>query len=101
PAAVHRLPTRRSAGLTTGFSEEDEAAIAAAARDATIIKSGNMSLGINLLAALTSKVAQALDDNFDIEILEMHHKHKVDAPSGTALMLGEAAAQGRGISHKE
>ena len=86
---------------TTGFSEEDEAAIAAAARHATIIKSGNMSLGINLLAALTSKVAQALDDNFDIEILEMHHKHKVDAPSGTALMLGEAAAQGRGISHKE
>ena len=81
---------------TTGFSEEDEAAIAAAARHATIIKSGNMSLGINLLAALTSKVAQALDDNFDIEILEMHHKHKVDAPSGTALMLGEAAAQGRG-----
>ena len=86
---------------TTGFSEADEAAIAAAARHATIIKAGNMSLGINLLVALTRKVAQALDEDFDIEILEMHHRHKVDAPSGTALMLGEAAAEGRGVSHKD
>lgn len=86
---------------TTGFSDEDEAAIAAAARHATIIKAGNMSLGVNLLVALTRKVAQALDEDFDIEILEMHHKHKVDAPSGTALMLGEAAAEGRNISHRE
>jgi len=86
---------------TTGLSDEDEAAIAAAARHATIIKAGNMSLGVNLLVALTRKVAQALNEDFDIEILEMHHKHKVDAPSGTALMLGQAAAEGRGISHKE
>jgi len=85
---------------TTGFSAQDEAAIAAAARHATIVKAGNMSLGVNLLVGLTRKVAQALDEDFDIEILEMHHKHKVDAPSGTALMLGEAAAEGRGI-HKD
>ncbi|MCL4765613.1 MAG: 4-hydroxy-tetrahydrodipicolinate reductase [Hyphomicrobiaceae bacterium] len=86
---------------TTGLSEQDDAAIAAAARHATIVKAGNMSLGVNLLVALTRKVAQALDEDFDIEILEMHHKHKVDAPSGTALMLGEAAAEGRGVSHEE
>ncbi len=86
---------------TTGLSEADDAAIAAAARHATIVKAGNMSLGVNLLVALTRKVAQALNEDFDIEIVELHHKHKVDAPSGTALMLGEAAAEGRGISHKE
>ena len=82
---------------TTGFNEAQEKKIAAAARHATIIKAGNMSLGVNLLAALTEKVAKALGPDFDIEILEMHHKHKVDAPSGTALMLGEAAAKGRDI----
>lgn len=80
---------------TTGFTPEQEAKIEAASRHARIIKAGNMSLGVNLLTALTRKVAEALDADFDIEILEMHHKHKVDAPSGTALMLGEAAAQGR------
>ncbi len=83
---------------TTGFTAADEAAIAAAARHATIVKAGNMSLGVNLLAAITRKVAAALDAEFDIEIVEMHHRHKVDAPSGTALMLGEAAAAGRGVS---
>jgi len=82
---------------TTGFSSEDENKIEAAARHATIIKAGNMSLGVNLLAALTKKVAEALDEDFDIEVLEMHHRHKVDAPSGTALILGEAAAEGRVI----
>ncbi len=82
---------------TTGFSEEQEEKLKAAARHATIIKAGNMSLGVNLLASLTQKVAKALDLDFDIEIVEMHHKHKVDAPSGTALMLGEAAAEGRRI----
>ncbi|MGE0765129.1 MAG: 4-hydroxy-tetrahydrodipicolinate reductase [Hyphomicrobiaceae bacterium] len=85
---------------TTGFSEADEAAIKAAARHATIVKAGNMSLGVNLLVALTRKVAEALDADFDIEVLEMHHKHKIDAPSGTALMLGRAAAEGRGIPLK-
>lgn len=82
---------------TTGLSADDEAAIAAAARHAVIVKSGNMSLGVNLLAALVRKAAAALDESFDIEILEMHHRHKVDAPSGTALLLGNAAADGRGI----
>lgn len=82
---------------TTGFSESDEAAIAAAARHATVIKAGNMSLGVNLLTAITKKVAEALDADFDIEIVEMHHRHKVDAPSGTALMLANAAADGRGV----
>ena len=86
---------------TTGLSETDQAAVAAAARHATIIKAGNMSLGVNLLVALTKRVAQVLDEDFDIEVLEMHHKHKIDAPSGTALMLGQAAAEGRGISHKD
>jgi len=82
---------------TTGFSPEDEEKIEAAGRHATIIKAGNMSMGVNLLVALTRQVAHALDADFDIEIVEMHHRHKVDAPSGTALMLGEAAAQGRNI----
>ena len=82
---------------TTGLEPRHEAAIEAAARHATIVKAGNMSLGVNLLVALTRRVAQALDADFDVEIVEMHHKHKVDAPSGTALMLGQAAAEGRGI----
>ena len=85
---------------TTGCSEADEAKIAAAARHATIIKAGNMSIGVNLLVELTRKVAAALDEDFDIEIVEMHHKHKVDAPSGTALMLGQAAAAGRKVDLK-
>ena len=83
---------------TTGLSDDDEEKIKAAARHATIVKSGNMSLGVNLLAALARKVAASLGEEFDIEVLEMHHRQKVDAPSGTALMLGEAAAQGREIS---
>jgi 4-hydroxy-tetrahydrodipicolinate reductase len=82
---------------TTGLEPAHDAKIAAAARHATIITSGNMSLGVNLLTALTRKVAAALDADFDIEIVEMHHRHKVDAPSGTALMLGKAAAEGRGV----
>ena len=82
---------------TTGLTEADEAKIAAAARHAPIVKAGNMSLGVNLLAAITRRVAEALDQDYDIEIVEMHHRDKVDAPSGTALMLAAAAAQGRGI----
>ena len=86
---------------TTGINAEGNARIEAAARHARIIKSGNMSLGVNLLAALVRKVAATLGEDFDIEILDMHHKHKIDAPSGTALMLGEAAAQGRGVELKD
>jgi 4-hydroxy-tetrahydrodipicolinate reductase len=82
---------------TTGLTGEDDALIAAAAKRAVIVKSGNMSMGVNLLAALVKRVAKTLDDDFDIEILEMHHNKKVDAPSGTALMLGRAAAAGRGV----
>jgi 4-hydroxy-tetrahydrodipicolinate reductase len=82
---------------TTGLSADDETKIKAAAKTAIVVKSGNMSLGVNLLAALTKRVAKTLGDEFDIEILEMHHNKKVDAPSGTALMLGRAAAEGRGI----
>lgn len=81
---------------TTGYSGDDVTRLKAAARHAVIIKSGNMSLGINLLAALVREAAKALP-NYDIEIVEMHHRMKVDAPSGTALLLGEAAAVGRGI----
>jgi 4-hydroxy-tetrahydrodipicolinate reductase len=82
---------------TTGLTAADEEKIREAARRAIVVKSGNMSLGVNLLAALTRRVAKTLDASFDIEILEMHHNKKVDAPSGTALMLGRAAAEGRGI----
>jgi len=82
---------------TTGFADEDLPKIEAAARHATIIKAGNMSLGVNLLAALARQAAKALGPEWDIEILEMHHRHKIDAPSGTALLLGQAAAEGRGV----
>jgi 4-hydroxy-tetrahydrodipicolinate reductase len=82
---------------TTGLSADDETKIKAASRHAVIVKSGNMSVGVNLLAALVRQAAKALDPSFDIEVLEMHHRSKVDAPSGTALMLGAAAAAGRGI----
>src|SRR5437764_6843878 len=83
---------------TTGLSVSDDAVIKSVTQRAIVVKSGNMSLGINLLAALVKRVAQSLDDDFDIEILEMHHKAKVDAPSGPALLRGEAAAAGRGIA---
>ena len=82
---------------TTGHSADEEAKIRESAKQAVIVKSGNMSLGVNLLAALTKRVAKTLDESFDIEIFEMHHKKKIDAPSGTALMFGRAAAEGRGI----
>ena len=83
---------------TTGLSPEDLTKISAAARHAVIIRAGNMSVGVNLLVQLTRKIAAALDEDFDIEIIEAHHRSKVDAPSGTALMLGQAAAEGRGVN---
>ncbi len=82
---------------TTGFSLSEEAQISRYAEKKVIIKAGNMSLGVNLITKLTEMVASVLDDEFDIEISEMHHQNKIDAPSGTALMLGEAAAKGRGV----
>ena len=83
---------------TTGLSASDDAVIKSVTSRAIVVKSGNMSLGVNLLAALVKRVAQSLDAAFDIEVVEMHHRAKVDAPSGTALMLGDAAARGRGVS---
>ncbi|HZS62927.1 MAG TPA: 4-hydroxy-tetrahydrodipicolinate reductase [Xanthobacteraceae bacterium] len=102
PATVALAALAAHSGLvhvigTTGLAPGDEAKIRDAARSAVIVKSGNMSLGVNLLVALAKRVAKTLDADFDIEILEMHHGKKVDAPSGTALMLGAAAAEGRGI----
>jgi len=82
---------------TTGLAEDDLKKIEAASHHAVIIRAGNMSLGVNLLVKLTKMVAAVLDEDFDIEIVEAHHNRKVDAPSGTALMLGQAAAEGRGV----
>src|SRR6267378_4509377 len=82
---------------TAGLSGSDDAVIKSVTSRAIVVRSGNMSLGVNLLAALVKRVAQSLDESFDIEILEMHHRAKIDAPSGTALMLGEAAASGQGV----
>ncbi|KFC75583.1 4-hydroxy-tetrahydrodipicolinate reductase [Bosea sp. LC85] len=86
---------------TTGMEPAHLAKLEAAARHAAIIRSGNMSLGVNLLAALVRKVSATLGTDWDIEIVEMHHRMKVDAPSGTAVLLGEAAAQGRDVSLTE
>jgi 4-hydroxy-tetrahydrodipicolinate reductase len=82
---------------TTGFSDTDLAAIAQAGAKGRIVRAGNMSLGVNLLVTLARQVAASLGTEYDIEIVEAHHRHKVDAPSGTALMLGEAVAEGRGV----
>ena len=100
PAATVEFAASRRAGALRArdrhdrHDEDDLARIEAAARHATIVRAGNMSLGVNLLVQLTRKVAAALDEDYDIEVIEAHHNQKVDAPSGTALMLGEAAAQG-------
>ena len=82
---------------TTGLDPAQEAALAAAAKRTAIVWAPNMSLGVNLLMGLVERVAAALDDDYDIEIFEVHHRYKVDAPSGTALGLGAAAARGRGV----
>ena len=86
---------------TTGLEAAHIAKIEAAARHAVIVRAGNMSLGVNLLVRMTQKIAAALDADWDIEVVEAHHRMKVDAPSGTALMLGRAAAEGRGVALDE
>lgn len=86
---------------TTGLQPDDLALIAQAAERTAILQAANTSLGVNLLLALVEQAAAKLPESYDIEVLEMHHRHKVDAPSGTALALGEAAARGRGISLQE
>jgi 4-hydroxy-tetrahydrodipicolinate reductase len=82
---------------TTGLAPEHHAAIDAAAKRVPVLQAANTSLGVNLLAALVEQAAARLGDDWDVEIVEMHHRHKADAPSGTALVLGQAAAKGRGI----
>ena len=82
---------------TTGLGPDHQAAIDAAARSVPVLQSANMSLGVNLLAHLVREAAGKLGEEWDVEIVEMHHRHKVDAPSGTALLLGQAAAEGRGV----
>jgi 4-hydroxy-tetrahydrodipicolinate reductase len=86
---------------TTGIDEAGDIAIREAAKSTVIMKTGNYSLGVNILANVVKKVAAALGEEFDIEVLEMHHRHKIDAPSGTALLLGQAAADGRKINLKQ
>ncbi|MEL0111659.1 MAG: 4-hydroxy-tetrahydrodipicolinate reductase [Rickettsiales bacterium] len=95
-----RLAAQAGAALiagTTGLTPEQEEEIVKAARHIPVVRAANMSVGVTLLAALTEQVASTLGIDYDIEILEMHHRHKVDAPSGTALALGEAAARGRKV----
>jgi len=86
---------------TTGIDAAGDSEIAAAAKHATIVKTGNFSLGVNMLTALVKRAAAALGQDFDIEVLEMHHRMKIDAPSGTAYLLGQAAADGRAIDLKD
>lgn len=86
---------------TTGYTDTEERALIAAADSITLVKSGNFSLGVNMLEALVELAAAKLKTGWDIEILDMHHRHKIDAPSGTALMLGEAAAKGRDVPLKD
>ena len=86
---------------TTGLGEGEFAALREAGKTSRVVQSGNMSLGVNMLAALVKRAAAGLGMDWDIEVLEMHHRMKVDAPSGTALLLGEAAAAGRKIALKD
>jgi len=82
---------------TTGLGQEEQAAVEKASNSVAVVQAANYSVGVNLLLGLTSQVAGVLENDYDIEVLEMHHRHKVDAPSGTALALGQAAADGRGV----
>lgn len=86
---------------TTGFTVEQKARIAAASKQVAIVFAPNMSVGVTLLINLVEQAAKVLGDGYDIEVVEMHHRHKIDAPSGTALRLGEAAAQGLGQELKD
>ena len=101
-ALAANLDAAKAAGVgivigTTGLGAQHEAAIAEAAKAIPVLRAANMSLGVNLLAHLVREAAARLGPDWDIEIVEMHHRHKVDAPSGTALLLGRAAAAGRGV----
>ena len=99
--AMHATRCHTLVTGTTGYSAAEEKALLTAAESITLLKSGNFSLGVNMLEALVELATDKLRAGWDIEILEMHHKHKVDAPSGTALMLGHAAAKGREVDLSE
>jgi 4-hydroxy-tetrahydrodipicolinate reductase len=100
-AALSATKVRAAVIGTTGLTPAQETAIAEAAKRIAIVRSGNFSLGVTLLASLVEQAAAKLNDGWDIEIVETHHHRKIDAPSGTALLLGEAAAEGRGGSLKD
>lgn len=95
--AMHAARAKTFVTGTTGYTDTEEKALMEAGGSLALLKSGNFSLGVNLLEALVEQAAKALGTDWDIEITEAHHKRKIDAPSGTALMLGEAAAKGRGV----
>jgi len=102
-ALLENLEAAVAAGVpivvgTTGLGAEHQAALDAAAVRIPVLQAANMSLGVNLLSFLVREAAARLGEDWDIEIVEMHHRHKVDAPSGTALLLGEAAASGRDVA---
>ena len=102
-ALAQHIAAAREAGTpmvvgTTGLHARDHALIDEAARDIAVLQTGNTSLGVTLLGILVHEAAARLGADWDIEIAEMHHRHKVDAPSGTAVLLGEAAAAGRGTT---
>ena len=98
PAAIARAADENLAYVlgTTGLTAEEQAAVDEAAKKIPVVQSGNYSLGVNLLLELVRQAASALGPDYDVEIVEMHHRHKKDAPSGTALMLAKAVAAGRG-----
>ena len=95
-AVKHKIPIVIG---TTGFSKTQTAKIEEAAKSIPIVLASNMSVGINLLLSMVKRAAETLDDEYDIEIVEMHHRFKKDAPSGTAISLAKAAAEGRGIDY--
>lgn len=99
--AMHAHRCRTMVSGTTGFSDVEDAALEAASESISLLRSGNFSPGVTALSALVEIATEKLGTGWDIEILEMHHRHKVDAPSGTAYLLGEAAAKGRGLSLEE
>lgn len=99
PAAVKKAAEQGIAYVigTTGLTQEEQSVVDEATKKIPVVQSGNYSLGINLLLELVKKASNVLGEEYDIEVVEMHHRHKKDAPSGTALMLAKAAADGRGL----
>lgn len=99
--AMHNHRCKAMVSGTTGFTETENNALEAASESIALLRSGNFSPGVTALAALVEIATEKLGTGWDIEILEMHHRYKVDAPSGTALLLGEASAKGRGLAFEE